>query len=87
MNPELPKKPNPREPNAQLALRAMKAARKAGKKPLCASCSVKTCTLCMNTGYVICTPRKYTGWIPIPYEASQCGLYVDKNTVLRVKRA
>jgi len=77
---DLPKKPWPRERCAIIARAAIKQAKKEGKSPLCESCAVEKCTVCPATGHVICSKRKYLGWIPVPFNVVACGLYTEKES-------
>jgi hypothetical protein len=77
--PSIPKKPLASEPCSQRARAGIKEAARQGLKPLCESCITKSFTICPATGHVICSNRKHTGWIPVPFSLNGCGLFVDKN--------
>jgi len=77
---DLPKKPLSRERCSIIARAAIKQAKKEGKKPLCESCEVQKFTMCPATGHMICSKRKDTGWIPVPFTTPACGLYIKKET-------
>jgi hypothetical protein len=77
-----PAKPLPRELASITAVARAKKAKKEGVPPLCGSCSVKKHTICPNTGHVICSKRKDTGWVPIPFTAAACGLFISAEVIV-----
>ena len=80
MNKEdLSNKPLARAPICAAARATMKKAKKEGKSVLCDSCQVDEYVVCPATGHVICTKRKDFGWMPAPFGAAACGLYVRKE--------
>lgn len=72
------KKPLASEVCSIKARERAKQAKKAGIPPLCESCSANKHTVCSATGHVICSPRKETGWVPIPFSPEECGLHTAK---------